>query len=131
VGSSIVVLAAVVFAVLMGGVIIFQFALALGAPWGQSAMGGRFPARFPPAMRAAAVVQACVLALLAFAVLSDARLVAPDTGRAAPWLIWLPVAVSILALILNVITPSARERRVWAPVAAVLLLTSLVVALSP
>ena len=73
-------IAALVFAVVAGGVVAFQFALALGAPWGAYAMGGSFPGRFPPPLRVAAVVQGVVIGLLAVVVLSDAGVVLPD-GR--------------------------------------------------
>jgi hypothetical protein len=122
-------IAAVVFAVVAGGVVAFQFALALGAPWGAYAMGGSFPGRFPTALRVAAVVQGLVIGLLAVVVLSDAGVAVPDIAAEFPWLIWVPVAVSALAVVLNAISRSAGERRIWVPVAVVLLVSSLVVAL--
>lgn len=122
-------LAALVFAVAALGVVAFQFALALGAPWGAYAMGGAVPGRFPPSLRVAAAIQAVLIGLLAVVVLSDAGLVWPDLAIALPWLIWIPVAVSALAVVLNAISRSAGERRIWVPVAVVLLLSSLVVAL--
>jgi hypothetical protein len=122
--------AAIVFAIAVAGVVAFQLGLALGAPWGAYAMGGRYPDRFPPAMRVAAVVQAIVLALLALLVLSAAGLVLPSLANALPWAAWIAVAFSAVSLVLNLITPSAVERRLWAPVGAVMLLTSLTVALT-
>ena len=122
-------IAALVFAVCAAGVIAFQLALALGAPWGRYAMGGAFPGRFPPPMRAAAVIQAVVIALLAVAVLSTAGLVLPDLAASFPWLVLVAVVVSALAVVLNAISRSAGERRIWVPVASVLLVSSLVVAL--
>jgi hypothetical protein len=121
--------AAVVFAILTAGVIAFQIALALGAPWGAYAMGGRFPGRFPPAMRIAALVQAVLLSVAVLIVLSDAGLIQPSVAGPFPWLIWLVVAFSAISLVLNAITPSASERRIWLPVAVVLVLCSLIVAL--
>jgi hypothetical protein len=47
-------LAAIVYTLATAVVVGFRLALAAGAPWGEYAMGGRFPGRFPPAMRAAA-----------------------------------------------------------------------------
>ena len=122
--------AALAYAVATVAVVAFQIALAFGAPWGSYAMGGRFSGRLPPAMRVAAVVQALLLALLAVYVLSSAGLVLPDWARAAPWLIWVVVVISVVALVLNMITRSAVERRSWAPVALVLLVSSLTVALT-
>ena len=124
------VAAAVVFTVVVAAAVAFQLALALGAPWGRYAMGGRYPDRLPAPMRVAAVVQAVVLALLALVVLSAAGVAIPGLVAALPWLVWVPVVVSAVSLVLNVATPSAGERRIWAPVAAVLLVTSLAVALT-
>jgi len=121
--------AALVFAIVAGGVIVFQVALALGAPWGRYAMGGVFPGRFPPRMRFAAIVQAGLIALLAVTVLSAAGVVLPDVAATFPWLIWVAVLVSGVAVVLNAISRSAGERRIWVPVASVLLVTSLLVAL--
>jgi hypothetical protein len=123
--------AAVVFATVVAGVIAFQVALALGAPWGAYAMGGKFQGRYPPAMRVAAVGQALLLALAGVIVLSTAGLVLPSVSQALPWLIWLVVAFSGVSVVLNAITPSTGERRIWVPVAVVMLVSSLTVAISP
>ena len=122
-------LAALVFAIAAVGVIGFQLALAFGAPWGRYAMGGAFPGRLPRPMRVAAVVQAVLIALLAVVVLSAAGLLWPDLAVAFPWLVWVAVVVSALAVVLNAMSRSAGERRIWVPVASVLFLTSLLVAL--
>lgn len=55
---DIAVLAALAYVLATIVVVAFQVLLALGAPWGSNAMGGRFPGRFPPAMRVLAVVVA-------------------------------------------------------------------------
>jgi hypothetical protein len=122
--------AAVLFAVVTAGVVAFQFALALGAPWGAYAMGGKFPGRYPPAMRVAALGQAALLALVAVIVLSEAGLLVPSVSQALPWLIWIAVAFSGVSVVLNAITPSSDERRIWVPVAVVMLACSLAVALT-
>ena len=123
-------IAGVAFAIAAGVVIAFQLALALGAPWGEYAMGGTQPGRFPPALRVAAVGQAVVIALLAIVVLSAAGLAIPGVADTLPWSIWVAVAVSAVALVLNTITRSSGERRIWAPVTAVMLVSSLIVALT-
>ncbi len=122
-------IAGIVFAAVAGGVVAFQLALAMGAPWATYAMGGAFPGRFPPPMRVAAVVQAVLIGFLAVVVLSAAGLVLPDLAAVLPWLVWIPVAVSAVALVLNAISRSAGERRIWVPVTAAMLVSSLVVAL--
>ena len=120
--------AATGYAIVVAGVIAFQVALALGAPWGSYAMGGAFPGRFPPRMRIAALVQAGLLAVTGTIVLSRAGLILPAWSDAARSLIWAVVAVALAALVLNAISPSAGERRIWVPVALAMLVCSLVVA---
>ena len=121
--------AAIVFAAVTLGVIAFQLALAAGAPWGEYAMAGAYPGRYPPRLRAAAIGQALLLGVTAVIVLSAAGLVLPDVAANFPWLMWLVVAFEGVAVLLNAISPSAPERRVWVPVTLVLLFSSLIVAL--
>jgi hypothetical protein len=123
-------LAGMVFAVAVGAVVAFELALALGVPWGEYAMGGSSPGVYPAALRAGAVVQAVLLVVLALVVLSRAGVILSSWSRVSRWAIWLVVAISMLALLLNLATPSSGERSLWAPVAAVLLLSSLTVVLS-
>jgi hypothetical protein len=125
----VVTAAALLFAAVIVGVIAFQLALAGGAPWGEYAMGGAYPGRYPTGMRVAAVVQAVLLGGLAIVVLSAAGLLVPDLVGTWPWLAWLPVVVSALAVVLNAASRSAGERRLWVPVAVVLLACSFIVAL--
>lgn len=120
--------AGIVFVIVTMGVIGFQIALAAGAPWGAYAMGGAFPGQFPPAMRVSALAQAGILLVFAGVVLARAGLAFRRWARASRWLIWLVVAFSTLSLLLNLITPRAGERAIWAPVALVLLVCSLLVA---
>jgi hypothetical protein len=120
---------AIIFTALTAGVVAFQLALALGAPWGSYAMGGAYPGVYPPAMRLAAVVQAALLTLIALVVLSRSGLALKRWSRASAWAIWFVVALSALSVLLNAITPSAGERAVWVPVTLLLLLSSLTVAI--
>lgn len=120
--------AAIVFAIASAIVIAFQVALALGAPWGAYAMGGAYPGRLPGPARVASVVQALLVGVLAVSVLSDADLVLPGLAETLPWLAWLAVAFSAASTMLNAVTRSAVERRLWLPVAVVMLLSSLAVA---
>ena len=127
---TITAVAAILYAVLSAGVVVFQLALALGAPWGAYAMGGAFPGRFPPAMRVAAVVQAVLLALMAGVVLVRAGLALPGWAAASVWLVWGVVAFCAVAVVLNSISRSAGERRLWVPVTVAMLASSLTVALT-
>lgn len=122
--------AAIVYAVVSFGVVAFQIALAAGAPWGAYAMGGAFPGQFPPALRVAAVIQAALLVGMAAVVLSRAGVALPAWSRAARWLVWIVVAFAAVSFILNLVTPSAGERAIWAPTALLLLISSATVAFS-
>jgi hypothetical protein len=123
--------AALLYAVMAAGVVAFQIALAAGAPWGAYAMGGASPGQFPPALRIAALVQAALIVGMAAIVLSRAGLILAGWSRVSRWLVWVVVAVTAVSLVLNLITPSAGEQALWAPVLLLLLASSVVVARGP
>lgn len=116
------------FTLFVSVTVLFQLALALGAPWGELAMGGRFSGRLPAPARIAALVQAGLLLFLVVIVLVRSRLVRPDLFPLSETAIWFVVGIAALSLLMNLATPSRWERRIWAPVAAAMLLSSLVVA---
>lgn len=122
--------AAILYAIVTFGVIAFQIALAAGAPLGEYAMGGAAPGQFPFALRIGAIIQAVLLVGMAAVILARAGLVLPKWSRASHWLVWIVVAFTALTLFLNLITPSAGERAIWAPTIALLLISSLIVAFS-
>ena len=121
-------IAGIVYTAATAIVVAFQIALALGAPWGAYAMGGAYPGQFPPAMRVAALIQAGILLGFAGIVLARAGIALRAWERVSRWMVWVVVAFAALSLVLNLITPSAGERMLWAPVALVLLVCSLLVA---
>ena len=93
-------------------------------------MGGKFPGRYPPQMRVAALVQMVPLTFIALVVLTRAGIVFDEYFELSRPVIWFVVAYMAVGTILNVITPSKKERMLWAPVAIVLLICSFVVAKS-
>ena len=121
--------AALLYTVVSVGVAVFQIALAAGAPWGAYAMGGAFPGRFPLALRIAAFVQAALIVAMAVVVLSRAGLVLAGWSGRTRRLVWCVVAFATVSLVLQLMTPSAGERAIWAPVALLLLASSTVVAI--
>ncbi len=125
------VVAAGLFAAVTAIVVAFQLALALGAPWGAYAMGGAFPGTFPPGMRVAALAQAIILSGIALVVLSAAGIVDVPWGPPPSWALWAIVGLLGVGLVLNLITPSAGERRIWAPTVGVMLVCAVVVAVGP
>lgn len=119
---------ALIFTAFMAVVVIFQFALALGAPWGEWAMGGKFRGRFPPQMRVVALVQIVFLVFIILVVLIRAEMILNQHFVPSRLAIWFVVAMCVVGTIMNFITPSKKERNLWAPVSIVLLVCSLVVA---
>ncbi|MDH3192935.1 MAG: hypothetical protein OEY55_04895 [Acidimicrobiia bacterium] len=113
---------------LAGLVVLFQLALALGAPWGAIAMGGRYPGSYPHHLRGAAVVQALFIGAMAAVVLVRAGLVASPWFDISKSLVWVVVAFAALSTVLNLTTPSKWERRLWGPVTVLMLITSITVA---
>ena len=116
------------YTVVAAGVILFQLALAAGAPWGEFAVGGASPGQFPPTLRVTAVIQAALIVGMVTVVLARAGIFFTGWMRRARWLIWVVVGYGVIGLILNLITPSAGERALWAPVALVMLVSSVIVA---
>jgi hypothetical protein len=92
-------------------------------------MAGVFPGQFPLALRIAALAQAALIAGMAAIVMSRAGLILAGWSGASRRLVWVVVAFAAVSLVLNLITPSAGERAVWAPVALLLLVSSAVVAI--
>ena len=122
-------LVAIVFTILTGIVMIFQGCLALGLPWGQASMGGKYPGKYPPKMKAVAIINMLVLGLFAAIVLSKADLIFPQLKSISEIGIWLVVVFMLVGTVLNTITPSKIER-IWAPVAFIQLITSLILAIN-
>ncbi len=122
--------AAIINSVITLGVVVFQIALASGAPWGAYAMGGAAPGRFPPSLRAGAIVQGLLLAGMAVVILARAGLILPGWQPVVRWLVWVVVALTAISLVLNLLSTSAGERAIWLPTLAILLISSLIVAIS-
>jgi cytochrome bd-type quinol oxidase subunit 2 len=122
--------AAYLFSVLIAFVVAFQFALALGAPWGEMAMGGKCSGRLPPRMRVAALVQIVVLVFIALVVLTRAGIILDEFSSLSKSVIWAVVVFSLIGTILNTITPGKKERLLWAPVTIILLVCATYVAVS-
>ncbi len=121
-------IAAAAVALLMGSVMAFQAAVALGAPWGSYTQGGGTSGQLPVGGRIIALVSIVILALLASGLL--ARVGWGPLARAPRRLVsvvsWIAVGYSLAAVLLNVATPSVNERVLWAPVSGALAACSLV-----
>lgn len=94
------------------GVIGFQIALIFGAPWGRITQGGQLEGPLPQSGRLIAAASIVLLTGMALAVLSA-------DGRWPGWPSWTgwgAIGVTAVSTVLNWITPSAPERRLWGPI---------------
>lgn len=123
--------AAIVAAVLFAGLVLFQLALAFGAPWGRAAYGGQ-NAELSTQLRVTSAVAAVVWSGVALVVLKRAgfEVWAPVPAAWLPVAIWVVVALLAVAIVMNAITPSALERAVWLPVTILLFGSTLTVAIA-
>ena len=124
-------IAAIVAAVLFAGLVIFQVALALGAPWGRAAYGGQ-SAELTAQLRITSAVAAVVWTGVALVVLKRAGfdVWAPLPASWLPVAIWVVVALMAVAVVMNAITPSALERAIWLPAGILLFGSTLTVAIA-
>jgi hypothetical protein len=112
------------------GIAVFQAALALGAGFGKAAWGGS-SADLPAGLRVASGV-AVVLWLLTAAIvaqrsgLRDTRLGGTFVRRGT----WALVAIMSVSTLMNLASPSALERSIWAPTGLLMTLLCLIVARS-
>ena len=121
-------LAANVYVFILIIVALFQLALAAGMPWGKLAMGGKFPRRYPPVMRFVCLVLIFIFTILGAIVFTRAGIIFPEWLSASKKIIWGVVAFNVLGVLMNLATPSKWERILWAPVAIVLMVCSILVA---
>ncbi|MDH5232135.1 MAG: hypothetical protein OEY38_18880 [Gammaproteobacteria bacterium] len=123
-------LAAYLFLILIGLAMLFQLALAFGAPWGEMTMAGKYPGRLPAAMRIAAIVQFLLLVLIGLIVSIRAGLLVQNYYDRSQSLTWVVVVFTLISVTLNSISPSKKERMLWAPVTLILFICSMIIGLS-
>ncbi|RJP62537.1 MAG: hypothetical protein C4543_01775 [Ignavibacteriales bacterium] len=105
----------------------FQLGLFLKKPWGEYTMGGKVKGVLPLHLRISALIQSFLILFNGFVVLNHGDvfnlLPSPFTQG---WMIFIIVLMSI-SFILNVITPSHKERRLWGPITLVMLISGLII----
>ncbi|MFT3722621.1 MAG: hypothetical protein QM773_03455 [Hyphomonadaceae bacterium] len=122
-------IAAIAFCVLLGGLALFQLALAAGVPLGRFAWGGGHE-RLPVNLRIGSLLAIAIYAIFAVIVLERAGLVsllpyAPIAGIG----IWIVLAYLALGVVMNAISRSKPERYTMTPLALALGVLALVVAM--
>jgi hypothetical protein len=109
-------------------IVCFQVALALGAPLGRAAWGGS-NASLPTRLRVASLISAGVWVLAALVILGRTSYRAsPVQTGVARWATYVLVGVLALSAIMNTASRSKWERFLWGPVALILAVVCLLVA---
>ena len=111
-------MAAILYALIIALVVLFQLCLIFGAPWGQITQGGRYEGPLPVGGRVVATLSVPTLIFMAASIISAAGLV-PNW---ADWTAYAAIAVQALSTTLNWITPSQKERFLWGPITSIMLL---------
>jgi hypothetical protein len=108
----------------------FQAALALGAPLGSASWGGAYEGQLPMGLRIANGVAVCVYVLFALIVLGRGGFRGvPLPYSVLRWGTWVLVGLMFLGALLNLASSSGWERFGWGPLALILALLCLFVAL--
>ncbi|MET0956088.1 MAG: hypothetical protein ABWY68_09055 [Cryobacterium sp.] len=122
--------AAILFTVLMAGLIVFQLALIVGAPLGHFAWGGQDRV-LPVQKRLGSAISIGLYLVFAVLVLQRA-----DLATVLPWpgavfvATWVLAGYFALGIVLNAVSRSRPERLTMAPLSAVLTVLTVIVALS-
>ena len=119
----------VVAAVGFVGIAAFQAAIAAGAPLGRAAWGGTH-VRLPQRLRVASAVAVVFWIVAALVVLARAGFDAsPVPFSASRWATWILVVLLPIGAVMNAASRSPWERFLWAPIALVLGVLCLALAL--
>ncbi len=93
-------------------------------------MGGKYPGKLPIGMRIVSTFSIIILSLLAIIVLAKADLLFYEFKTISSIAIWFVVGFLAIGFVMNLMTPSKIERNIWVPTTAVLLIKSIIVALT-
>lgn len=121
-------IAAILAVALLGILMIFHAALALGAPLGSAAWGGRHPGVLPARFRAANAVAALIIYPgIITIVLDSASHIDVEWLPASTGTMWFLAAIFTVGTIANLMSQSQPER-MWAPVSAAVAICCAVIA---
>ncbi len=124
--------AALLATVLFSMLFVFQILLTAGVPLGRSAYGGK-SAVLSPGLRMTSALSALILIVAAWTVLARSGFlrVGRRTAGIARWLIWGFAVLFILSGVANLASSSPWENFLMAPLALVIVVCCVLVALSP
>ena len=122
--------AAVVAVTLLTVVAVFQIGLAVGAPWGAAAWGGKYQGVLPAGLRVVSgVAGILVYPLIALFILRAADLIDVAWLPGGAVGMWIVAAVFTVGALANFASRSKVERA-WGPVALAIAICSAIIALA-
>ena len=111
-------------------VALFQLAIVLGAPVGEYAYGGQHKGKLPTRYRITSVISMLVMLALAGHYLAQIGLFTPLLGSEGNAIAnWAFVGFFALSAVLNNITKSEKEKRVFGSITISMLLSAILVAI--
>lgn len=123
-------IAALAACAVLAGLAVFQAALLTGAPLGRFAWGGQHNV-LPAGLRVGSAMSIVLYAAFGYAALAQANMVAPLGNETATSVIaWVLTGYFVLGVLMNAISRSKPERAVMTPVALLLAIAYLVLAVN-
>jgi hypothetical protein len=123
------ILLAKLYIALTAIIVLFQLALVFGAPLGEYTMGGKFPGKMPVKMRIAALIQIFILLLFVSIVIAKSGISFEQYHSIGRIGIWFVVAFFVLGSIVNLSSPSRKEKLVMGPANIIALIITLLIAI--
>lgn len=117
------------FVVVLALLVIFQLALAFGAPWGRFAWGGQNEGTLPVGYRVASAVSTLIYAFLGAVALDRAGVIGMFPQGFSAIAMWVVFGYLALGVLMNLASRSKSERYAMTPVALVLAVLALLIAL--
>ena len=109
---------------------LFQTALAFGAGWGAFAYGGSHKGKLPTNLRISSVFSAVVALALAGHYLAELGVLASLLETQWREIVnWVLFGLLVIGAVLNNISRSSSERKLWGPITIVMAVCALIVAL--
>lgn len=109
---------------------LFQLAIVLGAPLGEYSYGGQHEGKLPTAYRIASAISFLVMLALSGHYLAQTGILEPLLPAEQNAIVnWVLVGFAGLAALMNNITKSQKEKRLWSSTTVAMLLSAILVAL--
>jgi hypothetical protein len=109
---------------------LFQLALVFGAPMGEYAYGGQMPGKLPIQYRVASAFSFLLMLAIAGHYLAQLglvpKLLSPELNQ---WVNWGLIGFAALAAVMNNITRSVKEKRLWGSTTVAMLIAAIIVGL--